>query len=102
VKPYPSIEKQDKEMGSCISGSLINVVDLVMGQDGVLWVLDIGMTNTLSDHPKKDDEPKIIGFDAVTGKVNCQTRAPKTTHTHIIYRIVTLTRTIVRVRNAFG
>jgi len=72
VKPFPSIEKQDKKMGTCISGSLVNAVDLVMGQDGVLWVLDVGVSNTLGNHPSKDSDPKIIGFDAATGKVNDQ------------------------------
>jgi len=72
VKPFPSIEKQDKEMGTCISGTLVNAVDLVMGQDGVLWVLDVGVSNTLGNYPSKDSDPKIIGFDATTGKVNYQ------------------------------
>jgi len=65
------MDKQDAAgIGTCVGGSLVNAVDLVMGQDGVLWVLDIGISNTLSDHPSTNGEPKIIGFEIATGKVN--------------------------------
>lgn len=64
------MDKQDiAGTGTCVGGSLINAVDLVMGQDGILWVLDIGISNTLSDHPSREGEPKIIGFEIATGKV---------------------------------
>lgn len=70
VSPYPNLEKQDTaNLGSCISGSVINAVDLVMGQDGMLWVLDVGIANTISDHPVKYGDPKIIGVEIATGKV---------------------------------
>lgn len=71
VSPYPCMDERDAAgIGTCVDGSLVNAVDLVMGQDGVLWVLDIGISNTLSDHPSRDGEPKIIGFEIATGKVN--------------------------------
>lgn len=63
------MDKQDTGIGACVSGSLVNAIDLVMGQDGVIWVLDAGISDTLSDHPSRDGDPKIVGFDAATGKV---------------------------------
>lgn len=66
------MDKQDSGTGTCVSGSLINAIDLVMGQDGILWVLDIGISDTLNEHPSRDGDPKVVGFDAATGKVNCQ------------------------------
>lgn len=81
VKPYPCIDKQETGKGSCVSGSLINAVDLVMGQDGILWVLDVGISETLSDQPIKNGEAKIIGFDVATGKV-------KTNNSYILYNVV--------------
>lgn len=69
VKPFPKMEMlQDTEYIS--NGVLINVIDLVMGEDGIIWVLDIGISETLSDHPFKEENPKVVGFDAATGKVN--------------------------------
>jgi len=64
------MDRQNTDVGSCATETLINAVDLVLGQDGVLWVLDIGISETFSDRPSKDGEAKIIGFDATTGKVN--------------------------------
>lgn len=70
VKPFPCMERNNEKSGECDNGSLVNVIDLVIGQDGVLWVLDIGMSDTLSEFPSRDGEPKIVGIDAVTGEVN--------------------------------
>lgn len=70
VEPFPSLNKQYLETCDNDSESLVNVVDLVMGQDGVLWVLDIGISNTLCDQPFRNNDPKIIGFDSITGKVS--------------------------------
>lgn len=73
VKPFPCIEDQVSELRSpCDSGSLINVVDLVMGQDGILWVLDIGISDTLGGKPSRGGDPKIVAFDLTTEKVKGQ------------------------------
>lgn len=76
VKPFPCMDKQDTGGGACVSGSLVNVVDLVMGQDGLLWVLDTGISETLSDHPSVENKPQIVGFDAATGKVRSKNTPP--------------------------
>jgi len=65
------MDKQDTGLDACDSGILINAIDLVMGQDGILWVLDIGISGTLSDHPSREGDPKIVGFNGSTGKVIC-------------------------------
>lgn len=73
MKPFPCVEDQVSELRSvCDSGSLINVVDLVMGQDSILWVLDIGISDTLSGNPSRDGDPKVVAFDLTTKKVKCQ------------------------------
>jgi len=70
VKPYPCVDQLGTGKGSCTGGILVNVVDLVMGVDGILWVLDVGVSNTLDDHPSTDGDPKIVGFDVATGNVS--------------------------------
>lgn len=77
VKPFPVIERQDiidSKLPYVSSDSdstpLINAVDLVLGQDNMLWVLDIGISDTLSGYPAKSDDPKILGFNPITGSVN--------------------------------
>jgi len=71
VSPFPCIEKEDAGVGASDSGTLINAIDLKMGCDSILWVLDAGISDTLSDHPTKISDPKIVGFDTFTKKVNC-------------------------------
>jgi len=68
VNPYPFLDKL--ETGSCTIGTLVNVVDLMMGLDGILWVLDIGIADTLEDHPSTDNNPKVVGFNVATGNVS--------------------------------
>lgn len=69
MKPFPCIIKQDAKLGKSDDETLVNAIDLVFGQDGVLWVLDIGITQTLRSKSIEGD-PKIIGYDANTGQVN--------------------------------
>lgn len=69
VRPFPCMDKQDTGAGAGGAGLLINAIDMVMGQDGTIWVLDAGISDTLSDHPSRDGDPKIVGFNAATGKV---------------------------------
>lgn len=78
VKPFPCIEPHANTATDsavpCDSDSLVNVIDLVMGQDGILWVLDLGLSNTLSGYPSKKGDPKIIAFEANSGKVNVRNK----------------------------
>lgn len=67
VEPFPCIEKQDSE--AIANRRLINAIDLVKGYDGVIWVLDIGISETLSDNPCTECDPKVVGYDPTTGKV---------------------------------
>lgn len=69
VTPFPCLEKQNTGP-SCSADGLVNVVDVVMGQNGVIWALDTGISETLSDHPSRECHAKIFGLDASTGKVN--------------------------------
>jgi len=50
--------------------TLVNAVDLVMGTDGILWVLDVGVADTLDDVPSVESDPKVIGYDVATGTVS--------------------------------
>jgi len=76
VQPFPSPDEPDtgKDFTS-LDETLVNVVDLVMGVDGVLWVLDLGVSNTLDDHPSVIGDPKVVGFDANTGTVSGKAEA---------------------------
>lgn len=67
VKPFPCIERYDTKSNN--NGVLVNVIDLVMGEDGLIWALDSGITETLNDHFSKEGEPKVVGIDETTGKV---------------------------------
>ncbi|XP_050529171.1 uncharacterized protein LOC126898822 [Daktulosphaira vitifoliae] len=69
VRAFPSIESQEIGKGSRESSQLFNVVDIYLGQDGTLWALDVGIYETLSDHPIRENDPKVVGFDISTGKV---------------------------------
>lgn len=65
VRPYPSLEKSVAND----SESIINAVDICMGQNGILWVLDIGMVNTL-EKSKKICGAKVLGIDYGNGRVS--------------------------------
>lgn len=59
----------------CDKEGLVNVVDAYLGPDGVLWVLDIGIVNTLKStnklvKPKKYAEPRVVGIDVASGRVS--------------------------------
>lgn len=41
-----------------------------MGQNGILWVLDVGITNTLKEKPQRECEAKILGINYVNGRVS--------------------------------
>lgn len=64
--PFPSWEAQTKGDPK----SLQNVVDVLLesGPKEVLWVLDTGITQSLSS-PVVHCGPKVVGFDPTSGKV---------------------------------
>lgn len=86
VSPYPSLHSHcqlsaDYEGGPekpCDESAIVNAVDLYLGPDGVLWVLDIGVVDTalrptdrMEGRPNaKYADPKILGIDVATGKVH--------------------------------
>lgn len=41
-----------------------------MGQNGILWVLDVGIINTLKEKPQRECEAKILGINYVNGRVS--------------------------------
>eukprot|EP00102_Acyrthosiphon_pisum_P011818 XP_008180698.1 PREDICTED: uncharacterized protein LOC100574059 [Acyrthosiphon pisum] len=82
VTPYPSLyahcqfTKQSTQYkgkeSSSDSECLVNVVDVYLGPDGILWILDIGIVNTLpspdsATKPTKYNDPKVLGIDVTTG-----------------------------------
>jgi len=85
VTPYPSLRahcqftKQSTQYKGkeslCDSEGLVNVVDVYLGPDGILWILDIGIVDTLpspdrASKPKKYHDPKVLGIDVTTGLVS--------------------------------
>lgn len=85
VSPYPSLRshcqftKQSTQYKGtenvCDGEGLVNVVDVYLGPDGILWILDIGIVDTLpspdrASKPKKYDDPKVLGIDITTGTVS--------------------------------
>lgn len=63
-KPYPCWDLQEE--GNC--KALQSVVDLVVDQNEVLWVLDSGIVNTL-ETPVRKCPPKVVAMSVKTGKV---------------------------------
>jgi len=85
VSPYPSLRahcqftKQSTQYKGkeslCDSEGLVNVVNVYLGPDGILWILDIGIVDTLpspdrASKPKKYNDPKVLGIDVTTGIVS--------------------------------
>ncbi|XP_073975243.1 major royal jelly protein 1-like isoform X2 [Rhodnius prolixus] len=62
--PYPSwfANRYDSD------DSVHNAVDLIVDLNGILWVLDTGVINTLTS-PKIVDMPRVIGYCLKTAKV---------------------------------
>ncbi|XP_050440071.1 uncharacterized protein LOC126845467 [Adelges cooleyi] len=65
VRPFPSLVMSD------VGGqeAIVNAVDIYMGQDGILWVLDIGIVNTIEDRPIKENDPKVLGINFGNGRI---------------------------------
>lgn len=85
ISPYPSLSahcqfskqltKSTSEKSYCDKPGIVNVVDLYLGPDGILWVLDIGIVHTSMSEdkrtkPYKYTDPRVLGIDVVTGKVS--------------------------------
>ncbi|XP_023305355.2 protein yellow isoform X1 [Lucilia cuprina] len=62
--PYPCWDMQEE--GNC--KALQSVVDLVVDQNEVIWVLDTGIVNTL-ETPVRKCPPKVVAISAKTGKL---------------------------------
>ncbi|XP_018567482.1 uncharacterized protein LOC108908058 [Anoplophora glabripennis] len=61
--PFPSWASQEE--GD--STTLQNVVDLYLDENSILWVLDTGVVNTLTQ-PIRRAPPKVIAINVLTGK----------------------------------
>lgn len=64
LKPFPCVSAQEE--GKC--QNLQSVVDLFIDQQDVLWVLDVGVVNTL-ESPIRNCPPKVVAISLKTGKV---------------------------------
>ncbi|KAG7211986.1 hypothetical protein KM043_011184 [Ampulex compressa] len=64
VVPFPCWAIQEE--GNC--QALQNVVDLTLDIQDILWVLDVGIVNTL-EQPVRRCPPKVVGINVKTGKV---------------------------------
>lgn len=65
MRPFPNLEMSAADDNK----SIVNAIDVYMGQNGIVWVLDIGITNTLEETPKSEVEAKILGIDYADGRV---------------------------------
>ncbi|XP_011494470.1 PREDICTED: major royal jelly protein 1 [Ceratosolen solmsi marchali] len=64
IKPFPCWPMQEE--GNC--EALQNAVDLFLDTQDILWVLDIGIVNTL-EQPIRRCPPKVIAINIKTAKV---------------------------------
>ncbi|RLU27452.1 hypothetical protein DMN91_001256 [Ooceraea biroi] len=64
VTPFPCWAIQEE--GNC--QALQSVVDITLDIQDILWVLDVGVVNTL-EQPVRRCPPKVVGINVKTGKV---------------------------------
>ncbi|XP_044759960.1 major royal jelly protein 1 [Coccinella septempunctata] len=64
LEPFPCWSIQEE--GNC--EALQNVIDIVLDPNDILWVLDLGICNTL-EQPIRRCPPKIVAINAATGIV---------------------------------
>lgn len=64
LAPFPCWSMQEE--GNC--QALQSAVDLYLDANEILWVLDVGIVNTL-EQPVRRCPPKVVGIDIHTGKV---------------------------------
>nr|XP_034188792.1 major royal jelly protein 1 [Osmia lignaria]XP_034188799.1 major royal jelly protein 1 [Osmia lignaria] len=64
ITPFPCWAIQEE--GNC--QALQSAVDIALDMQGILWVLDVGIVNTL-EQPVRRCPPKVVGVNANSGKV---------------------------------
>ena len=64
VAPYPCWSLQEE--GNC--QALQSAIDLFLDPNDILWVLDVGLVNTL-EQPVRRCPPKVVGINVKSGKV---------------------------------
>lgn len=64
VAPYPCWSLQEE--GNC--QALQSAVDIFLDPNDILWVLDVGLVNTL-EQPVRRCPPKVVGINVKTGRV---------------------------------
>lgn len=64
ILPYPCWSLQEE--GNC--QALQSAVDIFLDPNEILWVLDVGLVNTL-EQPVRRCPPKVVGINVRTGKV---------------------------------
>lgn len=65
LTPFPCWSMQEE--GNC--QALQSVVDIVIDNHDIVWVLDTGVINSLEKEPLRKCPPKVVAFHAKTGKV---------------------------------
>lgn len=65
LEPFPCFTFNEE----CKPEAIQNAVDLVLDQQELLWVLDVGIVNTL-EQPIQRSCPKVLLFNVKYGKVN--------------------------------
>ncbi|XP_033222688.1 major royal jelly protein 4-like [Belonocnema kinseyi] len=65
IDPFPYWKVNEEE--NC--DALQSAVDIVLDAQEILWVLDVGVINTL-EQPIQKCSPKVVAIDVKTGKVN--------------------------------
>ncbi|KOC60604.1 Major royal jelly protein 1 [Habropoda laboriosa] len=64
ITPFPCWAIQEE--GNC--QALQSAVDITLDMQGILWVLDVGIVNTL-EQPVRRCPPKVVGINVKDGKV---------------------------------
>lgn len=65
VTPFPCWAIQEE--GNC--EALQSAVDIALDIQDILWVLDVGVVNTLEQTPVRRCPPKVVGIDVKSKKV---------------------------------
>ncbi|XP_022917184.1 major royal jelly protein 3 [Onthophagus taurus] len=64
LTPFPCWSAQDENS----QDGLISVVDLFIDAQEILWILDVGVANSL-EQPIRHSKPKVVAYDMKTGKM---------------------------------
>lgn len=64
ITPYPCWSLQEE--GNC--QAIQSAVDIFLDPNDILWVLDVGLVNTL-EQPVRRCPPKVVGINVKTGRV---------------------------------